>query len=392
MSSVNKNTFKRPLFEDDHEAVRESFRRFLKKEIVPYYSQWERDGIIPHEIFELVGSHGYLCMSVAPEYGGQGIDDYRFSILLNEESLALGLTAFASGMALINDVALPYFLEYTNEEQKKRWFPGMVAGKLVTAIAMTEPGGGSDLAALRTSARKDGDTYVVNGSKTFITNGINSDLVLTAVKTDPSNRHGGISLLVIERGMAGFERGRNLEKLGQHAQDTAELFFNDVKVPSANLVGEENKGFVHMMTNLPQERLSIAISGVASARAAMNWTMDYAKERKAFGSSLSSFQNSRMVLAEIRTEVEIAQVFVDKCLELHLRHELTAEQAAMAKWWCTDMQGRVIDKCVQMHGGYGYMTEFPVARAYADARISRIYGGPNEIMKEIIAKADGLGR
>lgn len=390
MTKEANNRFRRELFEEDHEAVRDSFRRFLAKEVLPHYSQWERDGIIPHSVFEALGNGGYLCLPVPEAYGGQGLDDFRFSIVLTEECLAQGLTSLASGIALVNDVALPYFLEYTNEEQKQRWFPGMVSGELVTAIAMTEPSGGSDLAALRSTARLDGDAYVVNGSKTFITNGINADLVLTAVKTDSTSRHGGISLLIIERGMAGFERGRNLEKLGQHSQDTAELFFNDVRVPCANLIGKENQGFAHMMTNLPQERLSIANSAVASSRAALEWTLAYVKERTAFGKPVGTFQHSRMVIATMRTEIEIAQIFIDKCTSLHLKNELTPEQAAMAKWWCTDLQGRVMDQCLQLHGGYGYMTEFPIARAYADARIMRIFGGTNEIMKEIIGKAEGL--
>ncbi len=390
MAKERNNRFERTIFTEEHQAVRASFRRFLEKEIVPHYLQWERDGIIPHEIFEAVGAQGFMCLPVPEQYGGQGIDDFRFNVVMNEECLALGLMSFVASIALVNDVALPYFMEYATEEQKRRWFPGMVSGKLVTAIAMTEPSGGSDLAALKTNARREGDYYVVNGSKTFITNGINADLVLTAVKTDTGNRHGGISLLAIERGMPGFERGRNLDKLGNHAQDTAELFFNDVKVPLNNLVGIENQGFRHMMINLPQERLGIATSAVAAARAALDWTLAYAKERKAFGQAIGTFQHSRMVLAEIRTEVEIAQIFIDKCLELHVRRELTAEQAAMAKWWCTELQGRVMDKCVQLHGGYGYMMEYPITRAFADARIMRIYGGTNEIMKEIIGKAEGL--
>ena len=385
------NRFKRALFTEDHEAVRDSFRRFLAKEIAPHHAQWERDGIIPHEVFEAVGAQGYMCMAIPPEYGGQGIDDFRFNVVLTEECVAQGLGSFYLSIGLVNDVALPYFLECATQEQKRRWFPGMAAGKIVTAIGMTEPRGGTDLAGLATTARRDGDHYVVNGSKTFITNGINADLVITAVRTDAGNRHGGISLLVIERGMAGFERGRNLDKLGCHAQDTAELFFNDVRVPVNNLLGTENMGFAHMMTNLPQERLSIALFAVAWCQTTLEWTLAYAKERKAFGRPIGTFQHSRMLLAEMRTEVEIAQVFVDRCVELHLQGELNAEQAAMAKWWCTELQGRVTDRCVQLHGGYGYMTEYPVTRAYADARITRIYGGTNEIMKEIIGKAEGLG-
>jgi len=331
-----------------------------------------------------------MCPSIPTEYGGMGIDDFRINVVIVDECLKLGLMSFATGISLVNDVTLPYFLEHCTPEQKKRWLPGMAAATLVTAIGMTEPSGGSDLAALKTTARLDGDAYVLNGSKTFITNGINSDIVMVAAKTDASSRHGGISLLVVERGMPGFERGRNLEKLGNHAQDTAELFFNDVRVPVSNLLGEENKGFQHMMINLPQERLSIATSAVGASRVALEQTIDYVRERKAFGQPIGAFQHNRMVIAEMRTEIEIAQVFVDRCLEMHLRRELTAEQAAMAKWWCADLQGRVMDRCLQLHGGYGYMTEFPIARAWADARITRIYGGTNEIMKEIIGKTERL--
>lgn len=382
--------FSRALFNEEHETFRDNFRKFLTKEIAPHYDAWERAGIMPHEVFQALGSEGFLCLPVPEEYGGAGIEDFRFSVVMNEEAMSLGMMSFATGLALVNDVALPYFLELTNEEQRQRWLPDMVAGRLVTAIAMTEPGGGSDLASLRTTARLDADHYLVNGSKTFITNGLNADLVLTAVKTSPEMRRGGISMLVIERDTPGFERGRNLEKVGNHGQDTAELFFNEAKVPTTNLLGEENQGFRYMMINLAQERLSIAASGFAAAQAALSWTIDYVRQRKAFGQSIGSFQHTRMVVAEMRTELEIGQVFIDRCIEAHIKKELSAEQAAMAKWWCTDLQGRVMDRCVQLHGGYGYMSEFPIARAWADARITRIYGGTNEIMKEIIGKAEGL--
>jgi alkylation response protein AidB-like acyl-CoA dehydrogenase len=275
-------------------------------------------------------------------------------------------------------------------EQQARWLPGICSGELITAIAMTEPGIGSDLASMSTTALRDGDDYVVNGSKTFITNGINADLVITAVKTDPSERHRGMSLVVLERGMAGFERGRNLDKVGMHAQDTAELFFTDVRVPVANRLGDEGAGFPYLVTNLPQERLSIAATGVAAARAAFDQTLAYVKERQAFGQPVGSFQNSRFRMAEMATEIEIAQSFIDRCVRALNAGELTADEAAMAKWWCTELQGRVVDACVQLHGGYGYMTEYPVARAYADARITRIYGGTTEIMKEIIGRSLGL--
>jgi alkylation response protein AidB-like acyl-CoA dehydrogenase len=284
---------------------------------------------------------------------------------------------------------MPYFRDLANDEQKQRWLPKICAGEAITAVAMTEPGMGSDLASMGTTAIRDGDDYVVNGSKTFITNGINADLVVTAVKTDPSQRHRGMSLIVIERGMEGFARGRNLDKIGMHSQDTAELFFNDVRVPVANRLGDEGEGFLQLVTNLPRERLSIAVAGVAAARAALEWTLAYAKERTAFGQPIGSFQNSRFTLAEMATQVRIGEVFVDRCVEALNAGELTAEEAAMAKYWCSELQGRVIDAGVQLHGGYGYMTEYPIARAYVDARVTRIYGGATEIMKEIIGR--GLG-
>ena len=294
------------------------------------------------------------------------------------------------GLTLHSDVCLPYFLEYCTDEQKDRWLPGIASGELITAVAMTEPGIGSDLASMSTTAERDGDTYVLNGSKTFITNGINSDLVIVAAKTDPTQRHDGISLMVVEAGMDGFERGRNLDKIGMHAQDTAELFFTDVRVPVANRIGDEGEGFLLLVRNLPQERLSIAMAGVAHARAMLSWTVEYAKERTAFGQPIGSFQNSRFKLAEMETEITIAEVFVDRCVAALNDRALTAEEAAMAKWWCTELQKRVADACVQLHGGYGYMHEYAVARAYADARVTSIYGGTTEIMKEIIGRSMGF--
>jgi alkylation response protein AidB-like acyl-CoA dehydrogenase len=297
------------------------------------------------------------------------------------------VNAAGLGLTLHNDICLPYFLRYCTEEQRQRWLPGIASGELITAVAMTEPGIGSDLASMATTARRDGDQYVVNGSKTFITNGINADLVITAVKTDPSQRHRGMSLLVVERGMPGFERGRNLDKIGMHAQDTAELFFSDVAVPASNLLGEEGAGFLELVTNLPQERLSIAVTGTAAAAQALEWTVAYCKERRAFGQPIGSFQNTRFAIAEMHTEVDIARTFLDRCVLALNAGELSAEEAAMAKWWCTELQKRVIDRCVQLHGGYGYMREYPIARAYADARVTTIYGGTTEIMKEIIGKS-----
>jgi alkylation response protein AidB-like acyl-CoA dehydrogenase len=384
---------KRTLYEDVHEDFRASFRTFLQREVLGEegrYGEWERAGIVPREVFALAGRGGFLGMSIPERYGGAGAEDFRFNLVIGEETQRAGVGGFGLGITLHNDICLPYFLSYCNDEQRERWLPGIASGELITALAMTEPGVGSDIASMSTRARREDDHYVVDGTKTFITNGINADLVVVAVKTDPSERHRGISLLVLERGMQGFERGRNLEKIGQHSQDTAELSFSDLHVPVENLLGEEGEGFRYLVSNLPQERLSIAASAVAAAEAALGWTLDYVRERQAFSQPIGSFQNSRFVLAEIRTETEIARAFVDRCAEALNAGELTPEDAAMAKWWCTDLQGRVVDRCLQLHGGYGYMLEYPIARAYADARVTRIYGGTNEIMKEIVGRSMGL--
>jgi alkylation response protein AidB-like acyl-CoA dehydrogenase len=310
--------------------------------------------------------------------------------VIGEETQRAAVGSVGLGMSVHTDICVPYFLSYCTEPQRERWLDGIASGELITAIAMTEPGIGSDLAAMSTSAKRNGDHYLVNGAKTFITNGINADLVIVAVKTDPSARHRGISLVVVERGMEGFQRGRKLEKVGQHAQDTAELAFDEVRVPRSNLLGEEGEGFRYLVSNLAQERLSIAVSAAAAAEAALAWTLDYARERRAFGQAIGSFQSSRFTLAEVRTEVEVARSFIDRCVLALNAGELSAEDAAMAKWWCTDLQGRVLDRCVQLFGGYGYMREYPIARAWADARVTRIYGGTNEIMKEIIGRSLGL--
>jgi alkylation response protein AidB-like acyl-CoA dehydrogenase len=381
---------KRELFDDEHEQFRTSVRRWLDKEVVPHHVEWDEAGIVPRSLFTDAGRHGFLGMAIPDDFGGGGVDDFRYNLVLNEEVQATGVGAAGLGLTLHNDICLPYFLRYCSDEQRTRWLPDIASGELITAIAMTEPGMGSDLASMATTAVRDGDHYVVNGSKTFITNGINADLVITAVKTDPSERHPGMSLVVLERGMDGFERGRNLDKIGQHAQDTAELFFSDVHVPIDNLLGQEGQGFLQLVANLPQERLSIAAAGVSAARAALGWTLDYVKERHAFGQPIGTFQNSRFVLAEIATEVEIGQSFVDRCVVALDVDELTADEAAMAKWWCTELQKRVVDRCLQLFGGYGYMLEYPIARAYADARITTIYGGTTEIMKEIIGRSLGL--
>jgi alkylation response protein AidB-like acyl-CoA dehydrogenase len=320
--------------------------------------------------------------------GGLGEHDYRYHAVIAEELAYYGATGI--GFGLHSSIVLPYILRYGTPEQQRRWVPRMVSGEWIGAIAMTEPAAGSDLAGIRTTALREGDCYIVNGQKTFITNGINSDLVITVVKTDPSQRHKGISLLVIERGMEGFTRGRNLEKIGLKAQDTAELFFDNVRVPVANLLGEEGKGFYYLMERLPQERLDIAVTAVAACEAALDMTVRYCKERMAFGQPIGSFQNSRFKLAEMKTEIEIARVFVDRCIEALNAGELTAEEAAMAKWWTTDLQKRVMDECLQLHGGYGYMLEYPIAKFYLDARVQAIYGGTNEIMKEVIGRGMGL--
>ncbi|MGZ4246033.1 MAG: acyl-CoA dehydrogenase family protein [Solirubrobacteraceae bacterium] len=381
---------RRCLFEPEHTDFRESVRRFVAEEVAPHQAEWERDGIVPRELFAKAAAKGMLAMQVPERYGGVGIDDFRFNQIVGEELASAGTGGSGLGLTLHNDICLPYFLDLCSDEQKERWLPGIADGSLITAVAMTEPEMGSDLAGLRTTARRDGEGYIVNGSKTFITNGINSDLVITAVKTDPSQRHGGISLLILERGMEGFERGRNLEKVGQHSQDTAELFFEDVQVPAENRLGEEGQGFRYMTANLAQERLSIALSAVAAARGALDVTLAYVKERTAFGQAIGSFQSSRFALAEIATEIELATAFCDQAVLALNRGELSASDAAMAKWWSTELQGRVIDRCVQLHGGYGYMLEYPIARAFVDARVTRIYGGTTEIMKEIIGRALGV--
>jgi alkylation response protein AidB-like acyl-CoA dehydrogenase len=381
---------RRTLFEDEHELFRDSVRRFIAAEVAPRNEAWERAGIVDRDMFRSAGKHGFLGMGVPTGYGGGGVDDFRYNLVIGEEVQRAGINAAGLGWTLHNDICVPYFLSLCDEEQRARWLPGICSGELITALAMTEPGIGSDLASMATTAVRDGDHYVVNGSKTFITNGINADLVVTAVKTDRSARHRGMSLVVVERGMDGFERGRNLDKIGMHAQDTAELFFTDVRVPLANRLGEEGEGFRYLMTNLPQERLSIAATGVAAARTAFEQTLAYVRERQAFGQPVGAFQNTRFRMAEMATEIELGQTFIDRCVLALNAGELTAEEASMAKWWCTELQGRVVDACVQLHGGYGYMAEFPVARAYADARVTRIYGGTTEIMKEIIGRNLGL--
>lgn len=381
---------KRTLFTEEHHLFRDTFRHFVEKEIVPYNEQWEKDGIVSRELWLKAGQQGFLGLNVPEEYGGAGVEDFSYSAIIAEETARVGAISVGAGIGLHNDITIPYFLAYANDEQKQRWLPGMCAGELITAIAMTEPNTGSDLAAVSTTAVRHGDFYLLNGQKTFITNGILSDVVIVVAKTDPEKRHRGISLLVVERGMKGFSRGRKLEKVGLKAQDTAELVFEDVEVPVTHLLGEEGQGFYYLMRQLAKERLNVGISAVAACETALEITLEYCKERKAFGQPIGSFQNSRFKLAEMKTEIEIARVFVDRCIEELNAGTLTPETAAMAKWWTSDLQKRVVDQCVQLHGGYGYMLEYPIARAYLDARVQSIYAGTNEIMKEIIGRSMGV--
>ena len=380
----------RAIFDDVHDEFRRSFASWVAKEIAPDYILWEEAGIAPREIFTSAGSNGFLGMQIPEEFGGGGSDDFRFNQIVAEEFAYAGIGGAGLGITLHNDITIPYYLELANDEQRQRWLPGIASGDLITAIAMTEPGTGSDLASVGTTAVRDGDVYVVNGSKTFITNGINSDLVIVVAKTDPTARHSGMTMLVAERGMEGFESGRNLEKIGNHSQDTAELFFDDVRIPVANRMGEEGEAFRYLSSNLAQERLSIAITGVASAQAALNSTVEYVKERTAFGKSLGQFQNTKFVLAEVKTAIEVAQAYVDQSVMKLIAGELTPTEAAQAKYWCTDLQHDAAHRCLQLFGGYGYTLEYPIARNYADARVTSIYGGTNEIMKTIISKSLGL--
>ena len=379
----------RTLNEPEHDAFRDTVRAFLERHVVPRHAAWEKAGIVDRDVWVAAGKQGLLGMDVPEEYGGGGVADFRYNVVLDEEVTRHG--ASGVGFGLHNDIIAPYLLGLCTDEQKSRWLPAFCAGELITAIAMSEPGAGSDLQAIRTHARRDGGDWVLSGSKTFITNGINADLVLVVAKTDPdADGARGLSLLAVERGMAGFERGRNLDKIGLKAQDTAELFFDEVRVPATNLVGAENKGFVHLMDNLPQERLSIAVGAVAACEKVLELTLEYVKGRQAFGRPVGSFQHSRFVLAEIATETTIARTFLDECIRQHMRGQLTISDAAMAKWWTTDLQNRVADACLQLHGGYGYMTEYMVSKAWLDGRVQSIYGGTNEIMKEIVGRGLGL--
>jgi alkylation response protein AidB-like acyl-CoA dehydrogenase len=380
---------RRSLYEAEHEDFREMVRAWAEKTVVPFHEQWEKAGIVPREVWTSAGAQGLFGIDMDEEYGGGGVRDFRYQAVIDEELMRIGATGV--GFALHNDVAGPYLRDLGTDEQKRRWLPGFCSGELITAIAMTEPAAGSDLQGIRTTARRDGDAWVLNGSKTFITNGINADLVIVVARTDPDAPGSkGLSLLVVERAMPGFSRGRNLEKVGLKAQDTAELFFDDVRVPAENLLGTENRGFSHLMENLPQERLSIAVGAVASAETVLAHTVEYVTGRTAFGKPVSSFQNTRFVLAELQTEVTIARTFVDECMRQLNSGDLTPVDAAMAKYWTTELQNKVADRCLQLHGGYGYMDEYFVSKAWRDARIQPIYGGTNEIMREIIGRSLGL--
>lgn len=374
----------RTLFSSDHELFRDSVRKFFEQEAVPYHAQWEKDGHIDRALWNKAGEAGLLCSHIPEEYGGMGAD-FLYSAVVIEEQARLGLTGV--GFSLHSDIVAPYILHYGSEEQKRHYLSKLVSGELVTAIAMTEPGTGSDLQGVKTTAVLDGDEYVINGSKTFITNGWLADLVIVVAKTDPKAGAKGISLFLVEASTPGFSKGKRLEKVGMKAQDTSELFFQDVRIPKANLLGREGMGFVYLMQELPQERLTVGVAALASAEAALKWTLDYTRERKAFGRAVADFQNTRFKLAEMATEIQVGRVFVDRCLELHLNKKLDVPTAAMLKYWGTDLQCKVIDECVQLHGGYGFMWEYPIARAWADSRVQRIYAGTNEIMKEIISRS-----
>ncbi|MFI9324042.1 acyl-CoA dehydrogenase family protein [Kitasatospora aureofaciens] len=375
----------REIFTEQHEDFRATVKAFLAKEVLPHYDRWEKAGIVDRSVWLAAGRQGLLGIAAPEEYGGGGTPDFRYAAVLAEEFARAGASGLAIG--LHNDIIGPYLTSLATEEQKRRWLPGFCSGELITAIAMTEPGTGSDLQGIRTQAVDRGDHFLLNGAKTFISNGILADLVIVVARTTPEGGAHGLSLLAVERGTPGFERGRNLDKIGQKAQDTAELFFEDVRVPKENLLGELNGGFVHLMQNLAQERLTIAAAAIAGAEYLVEITTDYVKQREAFGRPLAKLQHVRFEIAELATECAITRTFVDRCITEHNRYALTPADASMAKWWATELQKRTADRCLQLHGGYGYMSEFPVARAFTDGRIQTIYGGTTEIMKEIVGRS-----
>ncbi len=378
----------RTLFTPEHETFRDSVRRFMEAEVKPHDEKWQEQGYADKSVWKKAGEHGLLCMSMPEEYGGSGADRL-FSMVLMEEQARINNSSL--GWGLHSEIVAPYLLNYGSDVLKKKYLPKMASGEMVGAIAMSEPGAGSDLQSVKTTAIRKGDKYILNGSKTFITNGWNCDLVIVVAKTDPAKGAKGTSLIVVDTSMKGFSKGKRLKKMGLKGQDTAELFFDNVEVPAENLLGQENNGFIYLMQELPWERMQIAIGATAKCEAALGWTIAYVNERKAFGKPVASFQNTRFKLAEIATEVQVMRVFVDRCMALLLEKKLDTATASMCKLWATDMEGQVLDECLQLHGGYGFMWEFPISQAYVDARVQRIYGGTNEIMKEVISRSLGLG-
>ncbi len=378
----------RTLFAPEHQTFRDSVRRFLEAEVKPHDERWQEQGYVDKAVWRKAGENGFLCMSMPEEYGGSGADRL-FSMVLMEEQARINNSSL--GWALHSEIVAPYLFNYGSDALKKKYLPKMASGEMISAIAMSEPGAGSDLQAIKTTALRKGNGYVLNGSKTFVTNGWNCDLVIVVAKTDPAKGAKGTSLIVVDTSMQGFAKGKRLKKIGLKGQDTTELFFDNVEVPAENLLGQENNGFIYLMQELPWERMQIAIGVAAKCEAALRWTIDFVNERKAFGKLVASFQNTRFKLAEVATEVQVMRVFVDRCMELLLEKKLDAATAAMAKYWASDMEGKVLDECLQLHGGYGYMWEFPISQAFVDARVTRIYGGTNEIMKEVISRSLGLG-
>jgi alkylation response protein AidB-like acyl-CoA dehydrogenase len=377
----------RTIFAEEHHIFRAQCRSLFEKEFAPFHAQWEREGIVPHGVWKLMGDAGLLCTSVPEDHEGLGADKLTAVVMLEELS-DLGLTGMALNFAMHSEIVTPYLLKYGSPQQKARWLPAMISGERIGALAMTEPVAGSDLQRMRTVARREGDGFRLNGQKTFISNGQHTNLTIVAAKTDPAEGAKGISLFLVEGERVGYSKGRNLEKIGLHSADTSELFFDDVRIPAENLIGDEGQGFRYLMQELPWERLQLAIVAVAACKAAQRWTIDYCRERQAFGRSIASFQNTQFKLAELRTETQVARVFVDRCIGLSLDGKLDVETAAMAKYWTTDLQCKVVDECLQLHGGYGYMRDYAIGRAFVDARALRIYGGTNEIMKEIISRTN----
>jgi acyl-CoA dehydrogenase len=377
----------RTIFAEEHHIFRAQCRSLFEKEFSPFHAQWEREGIVPHGVWKLMGDAGLLCTSVPEDHEGLGADKLTAVVMLEEFS-DLGLTGMALNFAMHSEIVTPYLLKYGSPQQKARWLPAMISGERIGALAMTEPVAGSDLQRMRTVARREGDGFRLNGQKTFISNGQHTNLTIVAAKTDPAEDAKGISLFLVEGERVGYSKGRNLEKIGLHSADTSELFFDDVRIPAENLIGDEGQGFRYLMQELPWERLQLAIVAVAACEAALRWTIDYCRERQAFGRSIASFQNTQFKLAELRTETQVARVFVDRCIGLSLDGKLDVETAAMAKYWTTDLQCKVVDECLQLHGGYGYMRDYAIGRAFVDARAQRIYGGTNEIMKEIISRTN----